>query len=149
MAAALVDTNVLVYLFDGDEPVKRARATTVVAGLAAAGAGCVSTQVLGEFFVVVSRKFAVPLSVQAAATQVARFAELFDVLSVDADIVAEAVRGVAQHGLAYFDAQIWAAALVHGVPVVLSEDFQDGRTIEGVSFRDPFDRGFRLDEALG
>ncbi len=149
MAAALVDTNVLVYLFDGDEPAKRARATAVVAGLAAAGAGCVSTQVLGEFFVVVSRKFAVPLTAAVAARQVVHFAEIFDVLSVDAAVVHEAVRGVAQHGLSYFDAQIWAAALVHGVPVVLSEDFQDGRTIEGVAFRDPFDRGFHLEEVLG
>lgn len=149
MVAALVDTNVLVYLFDGDEPVKRARATAVVAGLAAAGAGCVSTQVLGEFFVVVSRKFAVPLSSEVAARQVAHFAEIFDVLSVDADVVAEAVRGVVQHGLPYFDAQIWAVARAHCIPVVLSEDFQDGRTIEGVAFRDPFDSGFRLEEVLG
>lgn len=148
MAAALVDTNVLVYLFDGDEPVKRETARAVVGDLAAAGAGCVTTQVLGEFFVVVSRKFAVPLSSEVAARQVAHLAEIFDVLSVDADVVAEAVRGVVQHGLPYFDAQIWAAARVHHVPVVLSEDFQDGRTIEGVAFRDPFDPGFRLEEAL-
>lgn len=65
------------------------------------------------------------------------------------DVVAEAVRGVVQHGLPYFDAQIWAAARVHRILVVLSEDFQDGRTIEGVSFRDPFARQFRLDEVLG
>jgi predicted nucleic acid-binding protein len=38
----------------------------------------------------------------------------------------------------YWDAQIWAAAWVHRIPVVLSEDFQHDARIEGVRFVNPF-----------
>lgn len=44
--------------------------------------------------------------------------------------------------LAYYDAQIWACARLNHIPVVLSEDFQDGQTLEGVRFVDPFAEDF-------
>lgn len=40
---------------------------------------------------------------------------------------------------------IWAAARLNQIPVVLSEDFASGSTVEGVTFVDPFAEGFRLD----
>jgi predicted nucleic acid-binding protein len=52
---------------------------------------------------------------------------------------------VGRHGLAYWDALVWAAAKLNGVANVLSEDFQDGALIEGVRFRDPFAAGFAVD----
>lgn len=148
MAAVLVDTNVLVYLFDRDEPRKRARAIEVVDSLVTAGEGCVSTQILGEFFVVTSSKLESPLPVAVAAEQVSRFAELFEVYDVDVDVVRTAVRGVVEHGFSYHDAQVWAVARIHHFPVVLTEDFQDGRIVEGVTFRDPFAARFCLQEVL-
>ncbi len=60
------------------------------------------------------------------------------VIDVAARTVAEALRGAEQHGLPYWDALIWATAKLAGIPVVLSEDFQDGREIEGVTFQNPF-----------
>jgi predicted nucleic acid-binding protein len=48
------------------------------------------------------------------------------------------------HQISYWDAQLWATALRHGATVVLSEDFSDGQTIEGVTFKDPFASGFDL-----
>lgn len=59
----LLDTNVLVYAYDCSEPIKQARAWSVLDPLAALGLGVVTTQVLGEFFVVVTRKLKAPLSV--------------------------------------------------------------------------------------
>jgi predicted nucleic acid-binding protein len=48
----------------------------------------------------------------------------------------------------YWDAQIWATAAVHGVRLVLSEDFSDGLVAGGVTFRDPFRPDFHLDSAI-
>jgi predicted nucleic acid-binding protein len=48
--AFLVDTNVLVYVYDPVDPIKQVRALDVLDRLAASGAGCLTTQVLGEFF---------------------------------------------------------------------------------------------------
>jgi predicted nucleic acid-binding protein len=50
----LLDTNVLVYLYDRSEPVKQERALAVLDELAALGAGFISTQVLGEMFIAFS-----------------------------------------------------------------------------------------------
>jgi predicted nucleic acid-binding protein len=46
--------------------------------------------------------------------------------------------------LSFWDAQIWAAARLHRIPVVLSEDFNPGAVIEGVRFVDPFGEDFEL-----
>lgn len=59
-------------------------------------------------------------------------------------IVLEAARGVRDHGLSYFDAQLWATARLNQVPLLLSEDFQDGCLLEGVRFLNPLVAGFDL-----
>lgn len=48
--------------------------------------------------------------------------------------------------MSYYDAQVWAAAKLNQVPVVLSEDFPSGATVEGVTFLDPLAASFDLAE---
>lgn len=43
-----------------------------------------------------------------------------------------------EHGLSFWDTQIWAAAQLHHIPVILSEDFTPGAIIEGVHFENSF-----------
>ena len=57
-----VDTNVLVYAFDDGEPAKRDRARELLAKPGAPLA--LSAQVIGEFYVVVTRKLATSRSAQ-------------------------------------------------------------------------------------
>ncbi len=64
---ALVDTNVLVYAYDRSEPEKQRRALEVLDRLAV---GVLSTQVLAEFFVAVTRKIPAPLSAEEAYERV-------------------------------------------------------------------------------
>jgi predicted nucleic acid-binding protein len=59
-------------------------------------------------------------------------------------IVLEAVRGVRQHRLSYYDAQIWATARLNQVPTIFTEDFEDGCRLEGVQFVNPLASGFDL-----
>ncbi len=59
-------------------------------------------------------------------------------------IVLEALRGVRDHRFSYYDSQVWAAAKLNQMPVVLSEDFPGGATVEGVSFVNPFEKDFDL-----
>lgn len=143
-ARFLVDTNVLVYAEDADEPVKRAQAQELLATLARAGTGAVTTQVLGEYLVTVTRRFASGLGADEAAERVERLSVLFRVLDVTLAVVREATRGVTRYRMSYYDAQIWAAARLAGIGVVLSEDFSSGAEIEGVRFVNPFAEGFKL-----
>ncbi|MDI6638436.1 MAG: PIN domain-containing protein, partial [Bacillota bacterium] len=64
------------------------------------------------------------------------------VLDVTTFIILEAIRGVRDHQLPFWDAQIWATARLNQVPVVLSEDFASSRTLDGVLFVNPFADGF-------
>ncbi|MBI4588808.1 MAG: PIN domain-containing protein [Candidatus Rokubacteria bacterium] len=138
----LVDTNVLVYAYDRAEPGKQGRAIDTLRRLVATGRGRLSAQVLGEFFQVVTRKIQARLSLADAYGQMATLTRAWPVLPITPLIVLEAARGVRDHRLAYWDAQVWATARLNQIPLVLSEDFKDGRVLDGVQFLDPFARAF-------
>lgn len=55
--------------------------------------------------------------------------------------LAHALRAVGEHGLSFWDALLWATVRRAGVGLLISEDFQDGRTIEGVRVINPFAPG--------
>ncbi len=107
-------------------------------------AGALTTQILAEFFVTVTRKLAVPLSAADAYTRIENLLLAWAVFDTSALVVLEAARGVRDHQLSYGDAQIWATARLFQLPVVLSEDFATGSTLEGVRFVNPFDPAFQL-----
>lgn len=58
--SAFFDTNILVNLFDADAPEKQARAREVFDRHVRNGDLCLSTQVLQELYVTLTRKLAVP-----------------------------------------------------------------------------------------
>jgi predicted nucleic acid-binding protein len=138
----LVDTNVLVYAYDRAEPRKQKRALETMRRLVASGRGKLSAQVLGEFFRAVTQKIKPPMSPGDAYGQIVAFIRALPVVPITPLIVLEAARGVRDHRLAYWDAQIWATARLNQIPLVLSEDFKDGSALEGVRFADPFARAF-------
>jgi predicted nucleic acid-binding protein len=140
----LLDTNVLVYAIDPAAAAKQRRTVETMDRLVQRGAGCLSTQVLGEFFRVATEKLSKPLGLAEAHRQVSRLIEAWPVLSVTPLIVLEATRGVRDFRLAYWDAQLWATARLNQIGMVLSEDFQDRRLIDGVRFLNPFTPFFDL-----
>jgi predicted nucleic acid-binding protein len=145
----LVDTNVLVYAYDRTEPEKQSQARVVLDRIARVELGAISTQVLAEFFVTVTRKLAVPLAVSEAYERVSNYLQSWPVMDMTAIAVLEAIRGVRDHQLNFWDAQIWAIARLNQIAVVFSEDFSDGQVIEGVRFVDPFAQGFSVEDWLG
>ena len=136
-ARVFVDTNILVYCYDRLHPVKRSRAIDVVDKIARSRSGAISTQVLGEFYHTVTRKLREPLSQEDAWVRLNNYARAWTVYDLTPHVVLEAVRGVRERSLSYWDAQIWAVARMHYIPVALSEDFQDGFLLEGVRFLNP------------
>lgn len=134
----LLDTNVLVYLHDARDAVKRARAADVLRCVRAAGTAVLSAQVLAEFASVTLKKMKPPLAPSAVEVRIDAYERAFPVLPLTVAVVREAVRGVRDHQLAYYDAQLWAAARLSQIPVIVSEDFNSGSRIEGVAFVNPF-----------
>ena len=143
MIAILVDTNVLVYAHDRSERSKQRRAIDVLDRITAADNGALSAQVLSEFYSTATHKLSPPLTLEQAEAQLGYFVDLWTVFDVTPRVVLEAVRGVREHGLSFWDAQIWAAARLNQVPVVFSEDFNPGTVVEGVCFVNPFAEDFQ------
>jgi predicted nucleic acid-binding protein len=140
----LVDTNVLVYAYDRSAPIKQKRALEVLDRLQATSLGVLSTQVLGEFFVTVTRKITEPLPTHEAGSRVHNLLRAWPIIEITGMIILEAARGVREHHFSYWDAQIWATAKLNQIPVVYSEDFSDGQSTEGIRFMNPFSAKFQL-----
>ena len=145
-ASIFVDTNVLVYAYDRSEPQKQRQALRVLDRLAVTGVGVISTQVLSEFFVAVTRKIATPLSVDEAYDRVKNYLQSWRLLDLTGMVVLEAVRGVRDHQFNFWDAQIWAVARLNQIAVAFSEDFNVGAVVEGVRFVNPFAEDFQIEE---
>ena len=134
----LIDTNVIVYAHDRSEPGKQQKAFEVMERLYTLGSAALTTQILAEFFTIVTRKLSNPLTIEESTRQVELLARVWPVFDVTIFTVIEAIRGVQAHQINYWDSQIWASALLNQIPIILSEDFSSGRVIEGVRFINPF-----------
>jgi predicted nucleic acid-binding protein len=137
-ARLLIDTNVLVYAEDSRDARKQAIASEILRGLRRRGPAGLTTQVLGEYWRVVTKGARPLLSRTDATRRVRRFATMSPVLGIDVEVTLEAARLASTRSLAYWDAQLIATAKVNGIGLVLSEDFADAIEIEGVLVLDPF-----------
>ena len=132
---SFVDTNVLVYAFDASATVKQQRAWRIFEE--DYRRLVISTQVLAEFYVAVTRKLASPLPLGDAEQAVDALARL-SVVATDAALVVAAVETSRRHRLSLWDSLIVQAAKISGCGRILSEDLQTGATIEGVAIVNPF-----------
>ena len=129
------DTNVLIYADDKSDPAKQRRAVELVAEHRRAGTGVVSLQVLQEYFVTVTRKLGLDASL--ARRKVELLAE-FDVVALAVADLLAAVDLHRLHGFSLWDALILRAAKEAGCRVLLSENFQAKREVDGVRILNPF-----------
>ena len=143
--AILVDTNVLVYVYDPRDQVKQRQAAIVLDKLLRTEQVVLSVQCLTEFFNTVTRRLPEPLTPAEASVRVERLTRLCRVLELTPLAVLECCRGTVEHRLSFWDALIWTVAKRNRIPYLLTEDAKHGRFLEGVRFLKPFDPAFDLD----
>jgi predicted nucleic acid-binding protein len=106
-----VDTNILLYAYDDSAGTKRDQARALLEELWESREGCLSVQVLQEFFVNATRKIAKPLS----------------------------AIGIHQRaGISFWDSMIVRSAAEMGCNVLYSEDLNTGQDYSGVRVENPF-----------
>lgn len=132
-----VDTNVLIYAYDTDAGDRHERAMSALSALWASGSGAISTQVLQEFYVNVTRKIPHPLEPAEARAIIATY-QAWPVESPDVDDVLAASDLAERYQLSFWDALIVRGAVKAGAAHILSEDFGTGRTFEGIAITNPF-----------
>jgi predicted nucleic acid-binding protein len=140
--AFLVDTNVLVYRFDGRDPDKQKIATEVLRRGLANGDARIPHQAIVELVAVLARPLrqgGQPLLAPAEARREAEeLLAQFPILYPTEEVVRTALRGAAAYQLSWFDAHLWAYAEAYGLREILSEDFEHDRRYGTVTIRNPF-----------
>jgi predicted nucleic acid-binding protein len=134
---AFVDTNVLVYAHDVDAGERHTVAARLVAELWERREAVISTQVLQELYVNVTRKIPSPLS-RPTARQLVRTYAAWRVETIGPPEILLASELEEQHQLSFWDALIVAAALKSGATRIFTEDLSAGRSIAGIGIENPF-----------
>jgi predicted nucleic acid-binding protein len=129
-----VDTNILLYSADPADPAKQQAARLWLTVLWEQAAGCLSWQVLDEFYVNALRKLHSPSP--RARSMVELFA-LWQPIDTSLGLIQRAWHWMDKAGLPYWDALIVAAAERGGCAWLLSEDFQAGRQFGPVTVVNP------------
>jgi predicted nucleic acid-binding protein len=131
-----VDTNVLIYAHDVDAKSKHEAAKSVLSDLWDERKGVLSTQVLQEFYVNVTRKIRRPISKESARLVVSSYV-IWCVDTTHAEI-STAFRIEDEYRIGFWDALIVASALKSRTNRILSEDLNAGQTIAGIRIENPF-----------
>lgn len=130
-AETFFDTNILLYLLSADETKANRAEEELSAG------GILSVQVLNEFASVASRKLNMSIAeIREALAGIRAVCRIVPISQQTHDLGLEVVE---RYGLSVYDAMIVAAALLAGCRTLLSEDMQNGQTIDGtLEVRNPF-----------
>jgi len=135
-----VDTDVVLYAHDVTAGDKHSRARALLQELWESRDGCISIQVLQEFYVNATRKIAKPLDVSTAKEVIADMSH-WHTHTPAADDVLGAI-SIQQHsGISFWDAMIVRSAAELGCQVLYSEDLNHGQSYCGVRVENPFHVG--------
>jgi len=133
-----LDTNVLVYAFDGTAPEKAKRADELIYSALASGKGIISYQVAQEFVAVARKPFRTPLTFE----EIGKYWEktLRPLLQVHSSpgLFVRAIEICRNGQLAWYDALIVSAAIEGRCKILYSEDLHDGRRFGDLVVQNPF-----------
>jgi predicted nucleic acid-binding protein len=134
-ADCLIDTNVLFYAALGrrEEPEKHRVAREVLAREDFA----VSTQILQEFYVNITKKTAIPLAPADALEWIEVLLER-PCAVIDPATIKIAIEHSVRYRISYWDAALIAAAESLGIRRLLTEDLNHGQVYGSVTAHNPF-----------
>jgi predicted nucleic acid-binding protein len=136
---ALVDTNVVVYAYDLDDPIKHTIAHELIEHLSNQGRLVFSAQVFNEFCsAMMSPKRKTRLAPAQLLVILSELAATGEVVPVIPELTLRALEAMPRYAFSFWDALIWASAVENRITVIYTEDFQEGRVVEGVRFVNPF-----------
>ncbi|MBC7548634.1 MAG: PIN domain-containing protein [Polaromonas sp.] len=132
-----VDAAILIYSEDGADPTKQQAALAWLDVLWRRGMGCISAQVLNEFYVTATCQLTPPMPAGDARAEVRRY-ELWQPWQIDHATVESAWALESRFGLGYADCLVVAAAQHLGCRYLLSEDLAHEQHYGAVQVINPF-----------
>jgi len=139
-ARCFADTNLIVYSRDASEQIKQPAAMTWLAHLWQTRTGRISTQVLSEYFVTVTRKLQPGLQPDVAWSDVESLLS-WKPVPVDVKVLWKTRTVQDTFGFSWWDSLVVAAAYVSGCNYLLTENLQDGQDLGGLIVMNAFAHG--------
>jgi predicted nucleic acid-binding protein len=131
-----VDTNILVYAFDQSDGVRQERAERALRPLFLRDRVRLSTQVLQEFYVTMTRKVKAPWKPAEALDVVDAFAS-WPLVVVNYELIRDSVLLSEESTISFWDALVVNSAARSGADTLLTEDLGDGQVLRGVRVSNP------------
>jgi predicted nucleic acid-binding protein len=132
-----VDTNILIYAHDLDAGFKHNIAASILEDIWESETGVISTQVLQEFYVNVTRKIPRPVSPLQARGIIKNYLSWrVELNAPDSVLIASEIEE--RYLLSFWDSMIVASACKARVERILTEDLTHGQIIEGILIHNPF-----------
>jgi predicted nucleic acid-binding protein len=138
MSPSFIDTNILVYAYDADAGNKHLKAREILQDCWKTESGAISTQVLQEFYITVTRKLPQTLPKRTARDVIQTY-RAWPIYCPTIEDVLTASELEEQHTLSFWGALIVVAAQMSGAVTLISEDLQDGRKIGSIKIINPFE----------
>lgn len=132
-----VDTNILVYAVDANEPVKGPKAVELLRGLQSQQT-VLLWQVVCEFGAAITRRRIATELPNGTPAVIAAWLDIFPLVLPSRVVVEHAWRIMTTHQMSYWDSMLLAACIDAGVTQMYTEDMQGQTTIEGVQLINPF-----------
>jgi predicted nucleic acid-binding protein len=134
MTRVALDSNVLIYAELEPDSEKGKRAGDLI--LRAAVDGVIPVQVLGEFLRFVQRR--VPDAFEEAIRQTSIYQAAFLTPPSTDAVINKASELAHAHQMQFWDCVVCVASADAGAKVLLTEDMQDGRILDGLRLINPF-----------
>ena len=132
-----IDTNILIYAHDRSAGFKYEVAKNLIDELWQSEQGCLSLQVLQEFFVNVTQKLSKPIERKTAREIISNLAE-WRIHLPQFDDLLQAINLQEVHSLSFWDAMVINSAIQLGCSVLISEDLAHDQVYTGVRVINPF-----------
>ena len=132
-----VDTNILIFAHNRSAGDKHIQARDLIRTLWQSGEGCLSIQVLQEFYVNVTQKVAKPLT-QDVAAQIIADLSVWQVYRPGLEDVLDTIRLQGRYQISFWDAMIVSSAIQLGCQTIWSEDLNPGQVYDSVAVTNPF-----------
>lgn len=132
------DTNILVYLFDANAADKQTAARRLWERACRDAVPVLSTQVLQEFLVTVTKAVNQGLPMASAREAALEFAAMAEVATATVPLIVAATQRVEASGFSFWDALIVDSAIECGASILWTEDLQDGQRFGELAVVNPF-----------
>ena len=138
---ALFDTNILVYSIDSSHPIKMRIASDLIREYGKCDRLVLSTQVISEFYVVLTKKLKIkPLDAKAIIQPLS----CFEVITISQKAINEAIDISILNKLSFWDSLVIASAQCYNISTLFTEDLNSGQIVRGVKIVNPFLESYHL-----